>query len=571
MSGGFQVYDIQGRFLAGKWAASSSLCLYEFSCLHSSAIFPLKVAATVSRMVPSPKPGIQQADELALHHTTAHSSFVQLSNEIPDCPLGAAGESSREAESVGSKPRGSATRKNTLLGLITVSIVVLVFTVLNCRRSQGKVVREGLRSRRLGEGGNQEDAGEMGYSSEVRELCLLLGIEITDTEEGFDDTPLLSPATQDLLLEQAEDFQGSADDLLASFLELPDWVEDSKPLPVRLGEKRAASDDIADNEETPSQSQKAPRKSPPEALPGGTVLGPVEPEFSETRAQDHSTLAVGLLGEGANAFAAASSTGEVQQELLSWLDSSLQDIVAPESSTSSPPVHEEAANIHPASAGLQPSSVLTSTSVLLRHHPYIWYPSLQPGVVVRPFRPFIAFLPFLLERSHTRLLGGMREVFRRPSINKQDAELLVTLSELLVNHASITMVAPVRKKHLNKVVSCLGRRFLVWNYLHSTARALCQNWPHDTWWKELAARMPEEVPDSCQEQRKSRLKINNCLLGRELAAAITLYKSGSAPSEETVIGLKRKLFCTKDSPKDFRQMTSWAPWRHDGLQQTSTG
>lgn len=70
------------------------------------------------------------------------------------------------------------------------------------------------------------------------------------------------------------------------------------------------------------------------------------------------------------------------------------------------------------------------------------------------------------------------------------------------------------------------------------------------WWKKLSGK----VPTRCvrEEEHWGTAFAGRFALARRLSEALEQYKSGTAPSDTEVIDLKRRLFCTTDSPEIFK-------------------
>ncbi|KAL8448552.1 hypothetical protein Emed_003732 [Eimeria media] len=156
----------------------------------------------------------------------------------------------------------------------------------------------------------------------------------------------------------------------------------------------------------------------------------------------------------------------------------------------------------------------------------------------------------------------MRELLRKPVIDQNDAKGLVMYAEFLVSNALHTMRSPVKSRRPADVAEGLARRFLVFHMLHLTSKALKQPWQQQAWWTELANAIPTECPYTPGTPRMMTTSEESVTLALQLSAAIDLYKNGSAPEDDDLVFLLRKIFCSMHSPYHLRKKV-WDPWREE--------
>ncbi|KAL8424245.1 hypothetical protein Efla_007294 [Eimeria flavescens] len=201
-----------------------------------------------------------------------------------------------------------------------------------------------------------------------------------------------------------------------------------------------------------------------------------------------------------------------------------------------------------------------------RKHPYVHLPQLDFGVQPRDFVPeriwstdFGALRPFPVLRK-------IRTLLRKDILLQQDADSLVECCEQVANHAFRYMSTELIGKPPHSVSNLLGRRFMVFNAIYSTSVALHADWPEQDWWEKLASRVPTE----CVYKKNSSphaTKFYTDLMA-DLSRALSLYKRGKSPTDEEVIGLKRRLSCMPTSPWMLKEDTHFvrkdqcsAAWR----------
>ncbi|KAL8445376.1 hypothetical protein Emed_005643 [Eimeria media] len=213
------------------------------------------------------------------------------------------------------------------------------------------------------------------------------------------------------------------------------------------------------------------------------------------------------------------------------------------------------------SSALEPRARGTPQTAPLRKHPFVRLASLQFGVGSVEFAADAIRSATRVNPRYITTLREMRELFLEERLSETDAKRLIFLSLDLAEHTyhmQTTTVYEVRPSH---AAGILGQRFMIFWSLFSASQVLQQNWPRQTWWKEVAARVPIEYPPgSAWRAHASPFHVQLCL---DLCRALSDLKNGIPVSDEMTISIKHRLFCSKPSPYQFGN-PSWAPWKEDG-------
>ncbi|CDJ67355.1 hypothetical protein, conserved [Eimeria necatrix] len=193
-------------------------------------------------------------------------------------------------------------------------------------------------------------------------------------------------------------------------------------------------------------------------------------------------------------------------------------------------------------------------------HPYVRLPVLAPGVKPRQSLD-LSDLSMVRNLPIVTHLKVVRDLFALPVLNLTNANMLVTAVEELAIRAIALMTASVSLLRPSNAVRALGRRFLVFNAVHSAMRVLGNNTQLEHLWREMLRVVPTEYSHEGPRafSHKSEFQFT---LAKELSAAMELYKAGKAPTEEQELKIKRALFCSTYSPTCFLE-TLWDQWRLD--------
>ncbi|KAL8448553.1 hypothetical protein Emed_003733 [Eimeria media] len=416
--------------------------------------------------------------------------------------------------------------------------MLLTFSLHSICSSVKSNIVEGMHGRRLAEGGSQEDDDfSPPTTPELLDLCIELEGEL-DPGKSPPETPRASPLMVASFFDNLAAGEGPADSAGFSL------QGSGTPPSSSFSRKRHASGNIEDDGGFPSTSWKlpkedstpphlvSPKKSSPvsDADPGSSSLQPPLSTGSPDSFDSQDLLEF------------VASTLE-QYESSGVLPSGVEEVVLP--SSAEPPVDASAA---PRGDG---GFV----------HPWVRVPSLEPGETPKQFLPERMTLS-LMARYHADIMLWMRQSLRKETLRTQEASQLVISAEMLANNAFHTMRNPVSSKRLTVAVETLGRRFMVFYVLHLTSKTVGQPWQQQAWWRDLANAIPTECPyaaGTLRTKAKSQPLVN---LATQLSAALEKYKNGSAPGDDEVVTIMRKLFCSRECPRDF-QNSLWDPWRHD--------
>ncbi|KAL8455328.1 hypothetical protein Emag_000810 [Eimeria magna] len=400
--------------------------------------------------------------------------------------------------------------------LIAVYVWGLALMRSFCRSAVIPTSEYGTLSRRLAEGDGQEENDLRPPSTpELLELCLGLEQDFAPEEpspEMVASSPLVKQSFLDLLLQDDEAYIEDPEGFLQRIYE---GQGDSV---TSFSMKRPAPDGSEDDEETLGPSWKAARKEYPSVDAQSAVFPSTSHQSSEASGTQHS---------------APASVGPCDSHPPSSSSFDLAALLA------FPTTAQE-----PFGGGSA--------------HPYVRIPPLQPGVTPRPLQ--VARPERALRAAFPSLMREMRSLLLKPSLSQKDADLLVKYSETLIHYLRQRMTGPVSPFGVSLAIHCLGRRFMAFNHLYMASQALRQSWPSEPWWKEIAALVSHDFPYTPGQEATMNQERRS--LAKKLISAITLYKSGIAPSAKTVIDIKRSLFGKSVAPLRFRE-PKWQAWRSD--------
>ncbi|KAL8448556.1 hypothetical protein Emed_003736 [Eimeria media] len=318
--------------------------------------------------------------------------------------------------------------------------------------------------------------------------------------------------------------------------------------PSTLGVKRPASDDGEDDDEVAGPSSKVTKTD--------TTPSPQWSISSSETKQSSPSSAAGSTESGD--FVSSVASGSLEpEEFLDFLNSLIPELEPSHAPPVPPSVSTDAS---PSSTeGPGPSSAPSGADATV--HPWLRVPDFTPGGGEVEFRPE-CLSSSVVYHVHGSLMVKMRELLVQPKLDHNSARRLVMYSEFLANHAYHRMREPVSSPRPTGVAEALGRRFMTFFLLHSASKALRQPWPQQQWWRDLASAISSTSPFTPGGKGLNSYGKASVALAVQLSAAIELYKSGSAPDDDQLVDLMRKLFCSPVSPHHFKTET-WDPWRRD--------
>ncbi|KAL8448384.1 hypothetical protein Emed_003914 [Eimeria media] len=316
-----------------------------------------------------------------------------------------------------------------------------------------------------------------------------------------------------------------------------------------LSVKRPAPDDGEDDGEVAGPSSKVAKT---DTIPSP----PCSVSSSETKESSPSSAAGSTKSGGFVSSVASSSLDP--DEFPNFLDSMISES---EPSDAPPVPHSVSTDASPSSAvvGPGPSSAPSGDDTTV--HPWLRVPDFTPGVGEMEFRPD-SLGSSLAYYIHGPLMVKIRELLIQAKLDCRSANRLVVYSEFLANHAYQRMRGPVSSRRPTDAAEALGRRFMIFFLLHSASKALRQPWPQQQWWRDLASGIPSKCPFTPGGKGLNSASKASVALAEQLSAAIELYKSGSAPDDNEIVEIMRKLFCSPVSPHHFKAEL-WDPWRRD--------
>ena len=193
-------------------------------------------------------------------------------------------------------------------------------------------------------------------------------------------------------------------------------------------------------------------------------------------------------------------------------------------------------------------------------HPCVRLPTIQPGVVARPWFDWATTSGRPMRRNGNTIIQEMRVVLLNTVLDAANLENLMSTAEDLAVYSIQYLTRRVARTCRRLAYQQLAKRFLALNALHSAIQVV--GGPKPTWLISITNSIdttfnfpPPLVPGSRAEHRFQDA------LARNLKAALDKYKSGTNPTADEVIRLKHGIFCdTLWHP--FRN-PEWNPFRDD--------
>ncbi|KAL8431318.1 hypothetical protein Efla_004191 [Eimeria flavescens] len=158
-----------------------------------------------------------------------------------------------------------------------------------------------------------------------------------------------------------------------------------------------------------------------------------------------------------------------------------------------------------------------------------------------------------------QMLLPIRSLLSRRHLNKVDTLRLLYEGERLVTFTKSYMTGDLKSKRSCDLVVPVASRFLVADALCCLCIVLGEEaMQKDLWWtpviSEMFALLESWVPST-------RPSFHDTLLKAVLQAG-EVYKTGGRPPAETVVNIKRGIFCHMFSHPYFKK-PAWRPWRED--------
>ena len=194
-------------------------------------------------------------------------------------------------------------------------------------------------------------------------------------------------------------------------------------------------------------------------------------------------------------------------------------------------------------------------------HPFYRLPVLQPWALRKEFR-----MPTGSMRSGIYLrpiiaLRRIQHLFLQPYLSPAEAEELISLNERILQHLALSERSPVWNDPVTHAVVVLGRRYMLLEAVLCSVQLLEHFFKPQEWWSHFVTTIPTEYQCDPSRYESPRLRQHASLAAR-LSAALGSIKSGTRPSAEMTVTLKRELFCENSSPSELREKR-WDPWRND--------
>lgn len=195
-------------------------------------------------------------------------------------------------------------------------------------------------------------------------------------------------------------------------------------------------------------------------------------------------------------------------------------------------------------------------------HLFYRLPVVQPGAITGRFSPARALFPCNRMASlGFAQLATARFLLSKPEITTEEAEVLVTDSEMLVGRIMQELETPVAPRKVSRAVEKLGRLFLYLDAVVSIIDVVGAPMDPDAWWPEVASRIfPETVYNTGPFAR--HLPIQPSALATRLSSALQILKTRARLSCEETVQLKRELLCNPHGVRDFKHK-KWNSWRED--------
>ncbi|KAL8271549.1 hypothetical protein Esti_004584 [Eimeria stiedai] len=222
----------------------------------------------------------------------------------------------------------------------------------------------------------------------------------------------------------------------------------------------------------------------------------------------------------------------------------------------------------PSSDGEQPSTSsaagASAAASRLRVHPYYRVPRVDPTHRgVKRFKPELATHPGVAFTNICSQLKRMRRLLVQEALGPlQLGELSQATTELLssVYHFERTST---REESPSAAARILGRRFLELDVIIA-ALQLLEVPACGQWWNRIVDVIPDDTL-ALSSYFAAHADVAECFhidLVKRLHSALRTLKTGARLPEGETIQLKRKLFCSRHSPSNFK-VSTWDIWRAD--------
>lgn len=199
----------------------------------------------------------------------------------------------------------------------------------------------------------------------------------------------------------------------------------------------------------------------------------------------------------------------------------------------------------------------------LRNHPFYRLPVVTPGISDKYFDKAAADAISYVRKRPLHSIVIIKDLLEKRELSKHQFEVIVRETERLYGFAMCKLPLVVPYSQPARVAWILGRVFVLLDTLYCAIQVLGPNAKSAEWWPLLMDRlsplMHKYIP-VCSNRSASCKYIDLC---RRLIIALRTYRTGSRPSADVVVGLKRSLFCDIGI---FKQTgVSWERWRKDEL------
>ncbi|KAL8444434.1 hypothetical protein Emag_005529 [Eimeria magna] len=493
-------------------------------------------SSSESRMSPDTSSG---APEYVASERDAVLSAFTPQDLIQRGARSASGSSPQLRQAASSGQRRAPLLKT--LGAVLLSVMLAVLLMHSLCHSSFRRSLPGSEVRRLGESGSEEDLDvPRPDSPDFTELCHALG-------EWSPDSPLPGERRASLDLVEAilagvEEEEESGNEAALSPPPVLTFYSDPRILVSGAGLKRSRGEDDWDEAESPdpSPSSKIARMHSPTGVEQ-TSLQSLHPGDGETKT-----------GQMSSVHPPTGSASDVPQDI------GLLTSHRPTASSSTVPALDEGASTSSGASELAVTLVPEGHSP--QAHPFVRLPPLQPGVESPQLSLELIKQADFAPHKHCFILRTMRELFLKPELDRTDALTLVCLAQDLARYAYAGLSRDVSGLKPNRAAEYLARRFMVVWSLYAAAQTLHHDWPNLPWWQAIADNVSTRY-SPLEKRRTLKPESNNCLV-LDLINALEKLKSGIPVPEDVVIDLKRRIFCSPDSPSRFKTAW-WDPWRDD--------
>ncbi|KAL8429755.1 hypothetical protein ACSSS7_006371 [Eimeria intestinalis] len=405
-------------------------------------------------------------------------------------------------------------------------LIAVVFTAF-CKRLRSRVNGAGVPHRRLAEGG-----GEEGDDDEELEAIIEACLDYQE-EHGF-----LFPST-DVPPETAG---SSLAAIQAGLLVAPHGPDSTGALWPFYASQWPVPTPPSPHDVLPAQSvQPLPSLS-------GEGLGTPIPQAEGDTSVDGSVSAAARL------------------EPLAWLDQIPNIISADLGAPLVSPVAQvsleddtQPSTSLAAQAELPPATAESDS--LLKRHPYVHVPKVQPGAVRRTLKAF-GYCPSSSLRANRsyEILKAMHDLLVKSELNEEDAENLMKALEKLLVFVRAKIKPVASGQSFATIVERFGMYLLIFDSAICACEALGPATRVSQWWQQFVNHFKLEYPLDETEATFWPQKIFSQKLALRLQQALQIYRTGIRPSANEVIHLKRMLF---SSGRTRFSEPRWDPWRKD--------